>query len=119
VRLVTKKGVVIKAQESKTTPSAKGYVFEARYSLKEIVKTSRPGDEYAEQELESALNPDDEFGDVTGLQIGVSVEIVDVDNSQTPKARSVLSTRWAGSPYSGAIRVFRRGTLVLLSENAQ
>lgn len=117
VRLVTKKGLLIKPSESKLERIGKGYVFEARYSLKEIVKAVRPGDEYAEQELESAINPDDEFGDVTGLAIPVSVEVVDVDDSQTPKIRSTLSTRWAGSPFSGSIRVFRKGTLILTSDN--
>jgi hypothetical protein len=116
VRLVTKKGLAIRPVESKLSRSGKGHIFEARYSLKAIVKTVRPGDEYAEQELQSAIDPDAEFGDVTGLAIPVSVEVVDVDDSQSPKVRSTLSTRPLGSPYSGSIRVFRKGTLVLTSD---
>lgn len=119
VRLVTKKGQAIKPLEGKISPSSKGYVFEARYSLKEIVKLAKQGNEYAEQELDSAINPTDEFGDVTGFQLEVSVEVVDVDDSQVPKQRSVLSTRIAGSPYGGAIRIFRQGTLVLVSDSGQ
>ena len=76
----------------------------------------RPRDQYALEELESSLNQNDEFGDFDGDQIEASVEIVDVDATQTPKARSIFSTRFAGSSYSGAIRVFRKGTLVLLSD---
>ena len=117
VRLVSKKGLVIKPQESKIRAGGKGYIFEARYSLKDIVKATRPGDEYAEQELESAINPAEEFSDVSGLQLEASVEVVDVDDSKLPKARATLSTRWAGSPYSGAIRLFRKGNLVLVSDN--
>ena len=117
VRLVAKKGFSLKPSESKLSPGGKGYVFEARYSLKEIVKTAKPGDAYAGEQLESFIGPSDDYGDFTGFQLQLSVEVVDVDDAAAPKARSILSTRLAGSPYGGAIRIFHKGTLVLVSDN--
>ncbi len=116
VRLVIKNGQAIKPLESKPGRTAKGYVVEARYSLKEIAKALKPADEYIMDQLESYLNPDEESGDLEGLSLKVAVEVVDVDDAATPKARSVFSTRVAGSPYNGAIRIFRKGTFVLVSD---
>jgi len=114
VRLVTKKGLVIKPLESKLKPSGKGYVFEAQYSLETIVKASLPGDKYALEALQTYVSPSN-GGDLEGFELPVAVEIVDVDRSATPKVRGVLSTRLAGSPYNGGIRIFHKGTLVLES----
>jgi hypothetical protein len=116
VRLVTKRGQVIKPLESKLRPSAKGYVFEARYQLEDLVRVSNPGDTYAVEALQEHLGWSDKSGDLEGFQLPLAVEIVDVDGSAAPKVRSVLSTRLVGSPYNGAIRIFRKGTLVLVSD---
>jgi hypothetical protein len=117
VRLVNKRGLVLKPLASKITPAGNGYVFEARYSLREIVKAGKLGDKHASEELESALTPEDEAPDLTGFPMAVSVEVVDVDNAKLPIARSVLSTRLIGSPYAGSIRIYRKGALVLVSDN--
>jgi hypothetical protein len=115
VRLVTKRGLVIKPLESKLRPGGKGYVFEARYSLRSLAKASRLGDPSMLEALET--DPlTGAGGDLEGLQLPLAVEIIDVDGSAAPKARSVLSTRLVGSPYNGAIRIFRRGALVLVSD---
>jgi hypothetical protein len=117
VRLVTKRGAIIKPLESKLRPGGKGYVFEARYSLESLVRGSKPGDTYAVEALRDQTDPlTGAGGDLEGFQLPVAVDVVDVDASVTPKARSVLSTRLVGSPYNGAIRIFRKGTLVLVSE---
>lgn len=115
VRLVTKRGLVIKPVESKLRPGGKGYVFEARYSLESLAKASGLGD----PSMLEALGTDPLAGagsDLEGLQLPLAVEIIDVDGSAAPKARSVLSTRVVGSPYNGAIRIFHKGTLVLVSD---
>jgi hypothetical protein len=109
VRLVTRRGLVIKPLESKLRPSGKGYVFEARYALENLVRVSNQG-------LRDQLDPSYETAGFEGFQLPVAVEIVDVDGSAAPKSRSVLSTRLVGSPYNGAIRIFRKGTLVLVSD---
>ena len=119
VRLVTKKGWVIKPLESKVRPSGKGYVFEARYALDAIVRASMPGDKYALEALQDHLDAAERRGDLEGFELPVAVEVIDVDGSAAPKARGVLSTRLVGSPYNGAIRIFRKGTLVLVSDIGQ
>ncbi len=119
VRLVTKSGLVIKPLESKLRPSGKGYVFEARYSLENLARVSHPGDTYAVENLQDHLGSSDKSGDLEGFQLPVAVEVVDIDASAAPKARGVLSTRLVGSPYNGAIRIFRKGTLVLISDIGQ
>ena len=119
VRLVTRRGLVIKPLESKLKPSGKGYIFEARYSLANIVRATQPGDKYAVEMLQSHIDSSDQSGDLEGYELPVSVEIVDVDRSVVPKTRAVMSTRLAGSPYNGAIRIFRKGTLVLISDIEQ
>jgi hypothetical protein len=119
VRLVNKRGQIIKPRESKKGASGNGYVFEARYSLKEIARFLKTEDKYVVENLEMTLDPSSVYGDSQGFQLPVSVEIIDVDNSATTKARGVLSTRLAGSPYLGAIRIFRKGTLVLVSDIEQ
>jgi hypothetical protein len=123
VRVVTKRGIPLKPVESKITPNpnGKGYVFEARYSLKGIGKLANPSDQYAGEELESFLHPSEDEGvsDFSGFQLQLAVEVVDVDDSQVPKARSTLSTRLIGSPYNGAIRIFRKGPLVLTNDYEQ
>lgn len=122
VKLVTKRGLPLKASESKMTPIANGYVFEAKYSLKGIGKLAVPGNQYAGEELESFLSPsaeDEDASDFSGFQLQLAVEVVDVDDAQLPKARSVFSTRLIGSPYNGAIRLFRKGPLVLTSDTQQ
>jgi hypothetical protein len=115
VRLVTKKGLAIKPLDSQLKPSGKGYVFEARYSLETIVKASQPGDKYALEALQAFVSPSS-GGSLEGLELPVAVEIIDVDRSSAPGVRGVLSTRLAGSPYNGAIRIFHKGTLVLESD---
>jgi hypothetical protein len=118
VRLVTKRGLVIKPVESKLRPSGKGYVFEGRYLLASLAKAAGLGD----PSLPEALAADPLAGagsDLEGLQLPLAVEIIDVDGSAAPKARGVLSTRLVGSPYNGAIRIFRKGTLVLVSDAGQ
>ena len=119
VRLVTKRGLVIKPLESKLTRSGKGYIFEARYALENLARVSHPGDTYALENLQDHLGPSDKSGDLEGFQLPVAVEIVDADASATPKVRGVLSTRLVGSPYNGAIRIFRKGTLILISDIGQ
>jgi hypothetical protein len=119
VRLVNKSGQIISPRESKMVASGNGYVFEARYSLKEIARLLKTEDKYVVENLDMALDSSSAYGDSQGFQLPVSVEIVDVDNSATPKARGVLSTRLSGSPYSGAIRIFRKGGLILLSDVEQ
>ena len=119
VRLVNKRGLIIKPRESKIGASGNGYVFEACYSLKEIASALKAEDQYIVENLEMTLDPSSVYGDSQGFQLPVSVEIVDVDNSATPKARGVLSTRLSGSPFPGAIRIFRKGTLILASDVEQ
>jgi|GEM_PF-1966171 len=115
VRLVTKRGLVIKPLESKLRPGGKGYVFEARYSLESLAKASGLSD----PDMLEALRNDPLAGagsDLEGLQLPLAVQIIDVDGSAAPKARSVLSTRLLGSPYNGAIRIFRKATVILASD---
>jgi hypothetical protein len=119
VRLVTRRGLVINPVASKTKPGGKGYIFEGQYSLESIARLSNPGDRDAVQNLLDHLNPSEGGGDIEGFQLPVTVEIVDLDGSATPKQRGVLSTRLVGSPYNGAIRIFRKGTLVLASDIAR
>jgi hypothetical protein len=118
VRLVNKRGLIIKPRESKMSASGNGYVFEARYSLKEIALFLKTEDKYIVENLEMTLDPSSVYGDSQGFQLPVSVEIVDVDKSSAP-AHGVLSTRLIGSPFPGAIRIFRKGTLVLVSDIEQ
>lgn len=120
VRLVTRRGLVLKALESKLRPSGKGYVFEARYAVASLAKASMPRETYAIEAVGDQTDPLSGAGnDLEGFQLPVAVEIVDVDPSAAPRARSVFSTRLVGSPYNGAIRIFRKGTLVLLSDLEQ
>jgi hypothetical protein len=118
VRLVNKRGQIIRPRESKMAASGHGYVFEARYSLKEIALFLKTEDGYVVENLEMTLDASSGYGDSQGFQLPVSVEIVDVDKSSVP-ARGVLSTRLIGSPFPGAIRIFRKGTLVLVSDVEQ
>ena len=115
VRLVNKRGLIIKPRESKIGASGNGYVFEARYSLKEIARFLKAEDKYIVENLEMTLDPSSVYADSQGFQLFVSVEIVDVDKSSVP-ARGVLSTRFIGSPFAGSIRIFRKGTLILGSD---
>jgi hypothetical protein len=105
--------------ESKLRPNGKGYVFEARYALDTILRASKPNDQDAIKDSQLYLDSSPLNGDLEGFELPVAVEIVDVDASAAPKARGVLSTRLVGSPYNGAIRIFRKGTLVLISDNVQ
>jgi len=118
VRLVNKRGLIIKPRESKMAPSGKGYVFEARYSLKEIAAALKADEQYVVENLDMILDPSSDYSDSQGFQLPVSVEIIDVDKSSVP-ARGVLSTRFVGSPFPGAIRIFRKGALVLVSDIEQ
>jgi hypothetical protein len=118
VRLVNKRGQIIRPRESKKGASGNGYVFEARYSLKEIARFLKTEDKYIVENLEMTLDPASVYADSQGFPLPVSVEIVDVDKAFVP-ARGVLSTRMAGSPFPGAIRIFRKGTLVLVSDIEQ
>jgi hypothetical protein len=119
VRLVSKRGIVIKPRQSKMIPAGKGYVFEARYSLKEIARALKIDNQDIVEEVQSVLDSSAGAGDLEGLELPVSVEVVDIDDSATGKVRSVLSTRLIGSPYTGGIRIFRKGTLVLVSDVEQ
>jgi hypothetical protein len=120
VRLVTRRGLVPKPLESKLRPSGNGYIFEARYALASLARASNAGDTYAVEAVGDQTDALAGAGDaLEGFQLPVAVEIVDVDRSAAPKARSVLSTRLVGSPYNGAIRIFRAGRLVLVSDLEQ
>jgi hypothetical protein len=119
VRLVNKRGLTIKPLESKITPTASGYVFEARYSLKEIATALKADQKYIVEDTEMAIAPEGVYGELQGFQLPVSVEVVDVDKSVLPAARAVLSTHLPGSPFPGAIRIFRKGTLTLTSDSEQ
>ena len=119
VRLVNKRGLIIKPRESKKIPAGKGYVFEARYSFKEIARAAKRDDKYAVENLEMALDPSGFYAETQGFQLPASVEVVDVDKSFGRRTRSVLSTRLPGSPFPGAIRIFRKGTLILTSDIEQ
>jgi hypothetical protein len=118
VRLVNKRGLLIKPLESKLVPTAGGYVFEARYSLKAIAIALKAEEQYIVEDVEMAIDPASDYGESQGFQLPASVEVVDVDKS-VPGARAVLSTRLPGSPFPGAIRIFRKGTLVLTSDIEQ
>jgi hypothetical protein len=118
VRLVNKRGQIIKPHESKTGASGNGYVFEAHYSLKDIARFLKTEDKYVVENLEMTLDPSSVYSDSQGFQLPVSVEVVDVDKASVP-ARGVLSTRLMGSPFPGAIRIFRKGTLILASDVEQ
>ena len=83
----------------------------------DLAGVSNPSDTYALEALRDHTDPmAGAGGDLEGFQLPIAVEIVDVDGSAAPKARSVLSTRLVGSPYNGAIRIFRKGTLILVSD---
>jgi hypothetical protein len=115
VRLVTRRGLVIKPIASKLSAAAKGYVFEARYSLKTIARALKVDDKYIVENLEMALDPATAYGDFEGFAMPVSLEIVDADRG-LPKNRVVLSTRLAGNRFAGSVRIFRPGTLELISD---
>ena len=120
VRLLTRRGLVLKPLESKLRPSGKGYVFEARYAVASLAQASMARETYTMEAVGDQTDPLAGAGnDLEGFQLPVAVEIVDVDPSATPKARAVLSTRLVGSPYNGAIRLFRPGTLALISDIEQ
>jgi len=119
VRLVNKRGLIIKPLESKLVPNANGYIFEARYSLKEIANALKADDKYIVENVEMTIDPSSDYADAQGFQLPASVEIVDVDKAGAPGLHSVLSTRLPGSPFPGAIRIFRKGTLVLISDSKQ
>ena len=115
VRVVTKRGLIVRPLESRLSKSANGYVFEARFSLRATGKVLKRDDKYLLENLEMALEPAGPYGDFQGFAMPVSIEIVDADRG-LPKARGVLSTRLVGSPYPGSIRIFRPGTLELISD---
>jgi hypothetical protein len=121
VRLVTRKGIVIKPRESRRSSTGHGYVFEARYSLKDFGAALKRDKSFVfdEEEVDNVFSSAEDARNIEGLELPVSVEVVDADRSRIPKARSVMSTRLAGSPYSGAIRIYRKGTLVLVSDKEQ
>jgi hypothetical protein len=115
VRLITRRGLVIKPIASKLSPAAKGYVFEARFSLKTIARALKADDKYIVENLQMALDPSGPYGDFEGFAMPLSLEVVDADRG-LPKNRVVLSTRLTGSPFPGSIRIFRPGTLELISD---
>lgn len=119
VRLVTKRGFVVRPLESKLKPGGQGYVFEARYLLETIAKASNPGDKDIAVTLQDHLDDNERGGDLEGFELPVAVEVTDVDQTGAAKVRSILSTRLTGSPYNGGIRIFRKGTLVLVSDVTQ
>ena len=116
VSLLTRRGLKIRPRESKKVASEKGYIFEARYSLTEIARAAKPDDKYIAENLAMMLDPASEYGDTQGFQLPVSIEIIDRDKQ---KYRAVFSTHISGSPYPGAIRIFRQGTLTLSSDVEQ
>jgi len=79
VRLVNKRGLIIKPRESKIAASGNGYVYEARYSLKDIAQFLKSEEKYIVENLEMTLDPSSVYGDSQGFQLPVSVEVVDVD----------------------------------------
>jgi hypothetical protein len=115
VRLVTRRGLVIKPLASKLSVAAKGYVFEARFSLKTIARALKAEDKYIVENLEMALDPASPYGDFQGFAMPLSLEVIDADRG-LPRYRVVLSTRLAGSPFTGSIRIFRPSTLELFSD---
>lgn len=121
VRLVTKKGIVIKPRDSTRSSTSQGYIFEARYSLKDFGAALKRDKSFVfdEEQVDNVFSSSDDARDIEGLELPISVEVVDVDRSRMPRARSVLSTRLAGSPYTGAIRIYRKGILVLESDKEQ
>ena len=74
---------------------------------------------FDEEQIDNVFDSSADARDIEGFELPVSVAVVDVDPSRTPRARSVLSTRLVGSPYTGAIRIYRKGTLVLQSDKEQ
>jgi hypothetical protein len=117
VRLVTRKGVTIRPRQSKTSRGNTGYVFEARYSLKELARAASGIEQYMIDDLER--DSPTASGPLEGLELPVSVEVIDVDRPNVRKVRGVLSTRLTGSPYSGALRIYRKGALVLKDDTDQ
>lgn len=109
VRLVTKAGRALAPAEMRRGESEKGYVVEARYSLRALAQATM---EYADM-LDQILSPDTEFSDPTGLPLEVSVEVLDAGRAGARATPIIMSTRRAGSPYSGSIRLYRLETLRL------
>jgi hypothetical protein len=116
VRLITKKGIAIRPLQSKLTRGGNGYVFEARYSDIDVAGALKHDNEYILEEIKRVLGSA-EAGDFQGVELPVSIEVVDLRRSTKSKARTVLSTRLIGSPYTGAIRLYGKGTMVLVSDN--
>ncbi|MGA9996235.1 MAG: hypothetical protein WBP93_12525 [Pyrinomonadaceae bacterium] len=112
VRLVTKAGRVIAPLEVKMSRREKGYSVEAKYSLKAIAKAVL---KYPE-EIDSFMKDDQLYPAPTGLQLEASVEVIDVDKSDAQNAHAVMSTKRAGSAYSGSIRIYPAGVLTLSPE---
>lgn len=112
VRLVTKAGRVIAPLEVKMSKGEKGYNVEAKYSLRTIAKAVL---KYPE-EIDSFLKDSPDYPSPTGLQFEASVEVVDVDKSDAANAHAVMSTKRAGSPFNGSIRIYPEGVLALSPE---
>jgi hypothetical protein len=103
VRLVNKEGRVIVPRESKTTPTGKGYNFEARYSMQDLGEPAYS--EESANDLESFLkdSPPD-------IRFSAELEVIDVDGAAS---RATLSTRVKRSPYHGAIRACNEDVVML------
>lgn len=112
VRLVTKAGRVIAPLEVKMSRREKGYSVEAKYSLKTIAKAVL---QYPET-MDSFFKDEEVYPAPTGLQLEASVEVIDVDKSDAQNTHAVMSTKRAGSPFSGSIRIYPKGVLTLLPE---
>lgn len=112
VRLVNKKGIVIVPKEIKTAKTNQGYVVEARYSILDIARATLGKNSDALKYLEETLPNWKTADEIGGAAFDASVEVFDVDAG---KNRAVMSTRLAGSPYTGSIRTYQ-GKIVFLSD---
>jgi hypothetical protein len=107
VRLVNAAGQVIPPKESQMAQTDTGYVFAARYAMKDLAKLAA-GSEAMDQTLGSFLHADG-LG-MSEVSFFAAVEVVDVDGAAK---RAVLSTKIPGSPYHGSIKAYQQGVAVL------
>ena len=106
VRLTGRNGRMITPDETQTDTAAGGYVVESRYALATL---ARAGLQYPES-LDSFMSDDEDFSQPNGLNMEITLEVSDVDGNA---AATVMSTRRAGSGYSGSISIYKMETLFL------
>ena len=101
---------MITPDETRTSPATGGYVVESRYALATL---ARAGLQYPES-LDSFVRDDEDFAQPSGLSLEITVEISDTDVAGGGNAAAtVMSTRRAGSGYSGSISLYKMETLFL------